>query len=198
MLRKYFVPGAVIVATAAILLWPSNADAHHPELSVSSVCVEPDNSLVSVEAKAWEFWDDGQTVSSDRRYNPDVRVEMSNPVSNWVEIGHGEFTDKNNFSFTVNSIQPNSAGAVTVRVRSVGPWGPNGEYESLGDTREAVIDLSDDCTTITTTTKPTTTGGIATTATSPTITTTTEPTNGITITRDIPATPVPLTPRFTG
>lgn len=186
------IAGLVAVALGVTLL-PSEADAHHPEIELSSVCLEPNESLLSVQAKAWEFWDDGTTtVSNDRRYNPDVRVEISNPATSWVEIGHGEFTDQNNFSFTVNSVQPNAAGSVRVRVRSVAAWGPNGEYPSFGDTREAVIDLSDDCAPTTSTTSATSTTSGASSVSEKT------PTNAVTIARDFPATPVELTPRFAG
>lgn len=185
-----------LVATVWIIfaLTSKSADAHHPEVLVSSVCIPPDESFIGIMATAWKFWDDGTPVTPDRRFNSDVRVYIGNSsimADSWLLVGRGHFGPDNNYSFVTNNIQKNAVGSVTVRVVSVAPWGPNGEFNSLGDTREAVIDLSNDCANEATTT----------TTTTPPIPeeTTTTPSSSKKIDRDVPpAPPIVKEPHFPG
>lgn len=194
MKKRFVIPGVLTMAAiAGAFILPSLADAHHPEVSVSSTCIQPDESLVSITASAWNAWPDGGAVSDDHRFNSDVKVEMGYPNldDSWVTIGHGSFTPLDDFKFTMNTVQKNTAGAVTVRVTAVAPWGPNGEYTGLSDTATAVVDLSDDCGAPTTST---------TTTVAPGTPTTTIPAESVTIVRDFPApaTPAIVTPKFAG
>jgi hypothetical protein len=191
MKKKIAKIGALVATTGAIFaLTTGSVDAHHPEVLVTSVCIEPDESFLNITAMGWEYWDDGTPVTPDRRTNPLVRVYISNsPTTNsWLLIGEGHFGADNNYSFDVNTVQKNAVGSVTVRVVSVAPWGINGEYKSFGDTREAVIDLSDDCASTTTTSKLPV---VTTTSKSPvaTVPTGTTPPSQATIVRDSEITP---------
>src|SRR5262249_42520483 len=69
------------------------------------------------------------------------------------------------YSITTQFAVPQAVGqTLTVRVTSVAPWGPNGEYGSAGETRFTTVTVAPPCNDMTTTTTaPTTTAAPTTT-----------------------------------
>lgn len=200
-MKKTLIAGSLSAVTA-LLLWPGTASAHHPEITVSSICVDGGSSFVSIHTEAWKTWDDGSMVDDERRVNTNVVVTMAekNLQDVVITVGKGVYNAANGFQFNLSTVQPTSAGSVVVRVTSVANWGTNGQYEGAGEFREATVDLSDDCRTFTTTT---TTPPTITTPSIVPVTTTTSAGGGDSrvVERDFPtapAIPVVVTPKFAG
>lgn len=134
--------GAATVA--GLIVMSGQADAHHPEVSASSICVDSDASLVTIDVKAWDTYDDGHSVEDERKVNNRVVVTLRNKDSQ-ITVGEGKFSHDNGYRFALQTIQPNAAGSVTVRVTSVVGWGTDESFTGAGEFREATVDLSDDC-----------------------------------------------------
>lgn len=195
MKKRIIAVAGVAGLVGAVVLWPDLADAHHPEITVSSTCIGDKSSFVNIHTEAWKTWPDGTPVDSERRVNSNVVVTMTNGQlqDSGIVVGSGSFNAGNGFQFDLKSVQPTDVGPVTVRVTSVAPWGTNGQFEGAGEFREATVDLTDNCKFV----LPSTTG----------VTTTTAGSNaGTTIVRDFPVTTtvvppastVVVTPRFAG
>jgi hypothetical protein len=177
---KSLLTGTLLMTAGLI----SKADAHHPEVLVSTECIDYDYSRVNITAYAWDVWDDGSPVFGDRRHNSDVKVFLGNK-----EVGENAFTEANNYRFTVSVVVPNTERFLQARVTAVGPWGLNGQYEDDGQARTAFVRLPESCGEIPLVGTPTTSS----------VTTTTR-SDAIFIERDFnrPAEPIPVKPRFTG
>lgn len=179
-MNRKIIAGIVGVLTLGGLT--TLADAHHPEITVTSNCIDYNSSLVTITAYAWDHWDDGSPVDGDRRYNADVRVLLGTN-----EVGRGAFTPENNYRFNVTVTVPNTEKFLQARVTAVGPWGVNGQYEDDGQARTAFVRLPEDCGPV-----PTVPGSIPTTTRNA----------GVIIEREFerptPATPIERNPKFTG
>lgn len=186
-----------LAATASLVFLMAGADAHHPELTASSVC---SNGLAEVRINTFS-WD---TEDLGHRYNSNVEVTVGNVVA-----GRGAFTPANNYAFSLVYRTPADGSTRTVRATALVAWGPNGEFGYPGEFRDTTVTLPTNCvvaaTTSTTTTAP---SGATTTTTAPTGATTTAPTTtaanvpvivgGQTETRPDVAPPIVLQPRFAG
>jgi LPXTG-motif cell wall-anchored protein len=154
------------VAVVAGLAWSvSSAGAHHPEVVAVNVC--PDGvPTIEVTATAWADLPPGWTT--DHRVNNNVRIDVDGPGVDLT--ASGAFTGPD-FSITTQFAVPQAVGeTLTVRVTSVAPWGPDGEYGSAGEFRETTVTVAppcDDMTTTTTTAAPTTTTAPPTTTVAP-------------------------------
>lgn len=161
----------IAVALMAVLI-PTTASAHHPEITASAVCSDSGLSLVTATAEAWANPD------PPRRVNNLVSIDYWDGLG-WVNVALGAFNASNNYTITTIANVQTSLGSVVFRATGVVNWGPNGEYGSAGDYREATVQLPTNCATppgtIPTTTSPSpspTTTPPATTTTLPAPTTT--------------------------
>lgn len=168
MIKKLLAVAGVI--TVASFIWGTgSAFAHHPEVVATNVCTEAGAApTIQVVATAWETnWGD------DHRVNNDVRIDVTGPGVNLTRSGKFVAPD---YSITTTFAVPGAEGrTLTVRVTSVAPWGPNGEFGSAGEFRETTVTVAPPCNDSTTTTSTTTTVPPSTTTQPPAPTTTAAP-----------------------
>lgn len=182
--------GGLAAASSLLLLVPS-ADAHHPEVSTSAVCVNG-QAQVRIDTASWV------TDTPEHRHNSDVRVAWDGTT-----VGSGAFLPSNNYAFSITYTVTADGSTHTVRATAIPAWGPSGEFGSPGEFRETTVTLPTNCVVATTTTAPSNT-----TTTVPdsgaTTTTTTAPATvpvivgGATETRPDVAPPIVVQPRFAG
>jgi LPXTG-motif cell wall-anchored protein len=152
------------VAVVAALTWNmSSASAHHPDVVATNVCTDG-VPTIEVTASAWTELPPGW--GQDHRQNNNVRIDVTGPGVNLTTSG--AFTPPS-YSVTTQFAVPQAVGqTLTVRVTSVAPWGPNGEYGSAGEFRETTVTVAPPCDEGTTTTAaPTTTSAAPTTTVGP-------------------------------
>jgi hypothetical protein len=209
MLLKRIATGSAAAAVVALALTQSSADAHHPEIQVT--CAESP-STIRITAVAWD------TSEPGHRENTSVVVTV-----NGTPVHTGAFNPGNGHAFTIQVTVPAGASSAVVRATSTVAWGPQQQFGSAGEYREATIPLPCSLSQVTsttvaptttapTTTAPTTTAPTATTAppattivtpepavttTAPT-TTVVEVLGAVEIPRAVVAQPVVASPRFTG
>lgn len=130
------------VTIAALLGATSIADAHHPEITVNPGCIQNAQASVFVTATAW------QTGDPAHRVNNDIGIDVWNG-SQWVNASNGAFT-LNVSSFTRALTLPADVTPVTARIRAIArvPWGPNGEFGSVGEWRETTVTVNRPCLTV--------------------------------------------------
>jgi hypothetical protein len=151
---KKLLAAAGILAVASFFWGAGVASAHHPEVVATNVCAETGAvPTIQVVATAWQTdW------GNDHRVNNDVRIDVTGPGVNLSRSGTFVGPD---YSITTTFAVPGAEGrTLTVRVTSVAPWGPNGEFGSAGEFRETTVTVAPPCpgtSTTTTTVPPTTT-----------------------------------------
>lgn len=127
------------VTLAALLGATTIADAHHPEITANPGCVQNAQASVFVTATAW------QTGDPAHRVNNDIGIDIWNG-SQWVNASNGAFT-LTVTSFTRALTLPADVTPVTARIRAIArvPWGPNGEFGSVGESRETTVTVTMPC-----------------------------------------------------
>jgi hypothetical protein len=148
-----------LAAAAMLVLLPTAAWAHHPEITAELDC----DGKLTWTATAWDDTDDPKA-----RTHNDVKVFLIRAGEDDELIGEGEFTPENGFTFSGEFELGLDAGPVRVAVKVDGPWGNGVDPKPEDDVRKTgEITAPTDCQT--TTTKPEDT----TTTTKPEDTTTT-------------------------
>ena len=113
----------------------SPANAHHPEITASVVCVEK-GTEVQFEATAWAY--DGD---QNRRHNNDVRVTVDG-----AEVGSGAFTAANGYSFSGSfDAEPYFGQTIEVVVTAVVKWGIDENLARAGDKRSTYVTVDEKC-----------------------------------------------------
>lgn len=168
-MKKYIIG----ILSLSSLLVTSTADAHHPEISATTRCIDSTTYSVNLAAMAWDVWDDGALVTGDRRYNRDVVVSVGG------EEFHGAFTPTNNYRFVVTITRLFAQGPFTASVTTRAGWGSQGQYEDDGQARTVVIVPPAPCG-------------------APSTSTTVQPQAKVIERQFEVAEPVPMNPRFTG
>lgn len=209
MLLKRIAAGSAAAAVIALALTQNSADAHHPEIQVT--CAESP-STIRITAIAWD------TAEPGHRDNTSIVVTV-----NGTPVHTGAFNAANNHTFSIEYTVPGGASSAVVRATSSVPWGPEQQFGSAGEFREATIPLPCSLSQVTSTTgvPTTTTAAPTTTTTAPPATTTAAPTTtgvnpeaavtttaptttvvevlgAVEIPRAVVAQPVVASPRFTG
>lgn len=184
-----------LAAAASMVFLVAGADAHHPEVTTSAVCVNG-RAQVRIDTASWV------TDVPDHRYNSNVSVSWDGTV-----VGSGAFLPSNNYAFSITYTTNADGSTHTVRATAIAAWGPNGEYGFPGEYREATVTLPTNCVATTTTAAPTTTASGGTTTTAGNVATSTSTTTttavpvivgGETETRPDVAPPIVVQPRFAG
>lgn len=180
MKRSKLLAGALaLIPAAGLLAITQLADAHYPGIEGTAVCVDT-SAKVTVYVESW------QTTDPAHRANNNIAVYWDG-----VPIGNGSFTAQNGYKFTLDLKVPADGKAHNLKAVAVANFGPNGEFDYAGTSRESWVTLPESCvpaTTLAPTTVPTT--SIAKVQTE---------VLGATVTRpaDV-ATPVEVLPRFAG
>ncbi len=191
MKRSKILAGALAFLPAAGLLAVTQlADAHHPEIAATTVCLDT-TARVTINVNSW-----ADTDEPARRVDRDISVTWDGQV-----VGRGEFSPANNYRFTVVLTVPADGTTHVATATAEAPFGPNGEYGFQGEFRSVTVKLPTPCVPAPTTTTTTTTS--TTTAPPPVVNvpTTTAPETqvlGETVTRPAVAVPVEVLPRFAG
>jgi hypothetical protein len=169
---KKLLAAAGLLAVVSLFWGVGVASAHHPEVVATNVCAETGAvPTIQVVATAWETdW------GNDHRVNNDVRIDVTGPGVNLTRSG--SFAAPG-YAITTTFAVPGAEGrTLTVRVTSVAPWGPNGEYGSAGEYRETTVTVAPPCPANTTTTTTSTVPPSSTTTAPPVSPTTTPPSTG--------------------
>ena len=119
---------AALTCMAALAVVPS-ALAHHGRISGSMDC----QGTVSFTASAW------QTTSVLAKTHNDVRVYVVQANGTTVpaqQVGNGQFTSANGFSFAGSFVVPAVVNSVKLQVKEIGPWA-NGVRSSDGTNQES-------------------------------------------------------------
>jgi len=191
---KIFAGALVVLPAAGLLAFTQLADAHYPDISATTACVDT-RAQVTIEVTSWT-----ETNEPLLRVDRDITVTWDSQL-----VGRGEFTPANNYHFTVVLTVPADGTTHIATATAVAPFGPNGEYGFEGSFRQVSVTLPATCPPPPTTTvapPPTTTvAPPPTTTVAPPPTTTTGPQTevlGETVTRPAVAVPVEVLPRFAG
>ena len=180
-----------MLPVAGLLAFTQLADAHYPDISAATACVDT-KAQVTIEVTSWT-----ETNEPLLRVDRDISVTWDSQL-----VGRGEFTPANNYHFTVVLTVPADGTTHVATATAVAPFGPNGEYGFAGTFRQVSVTLPVTCRPATTTASPTTTVAPppTTTTVAPPPTTTGPQTEvlGETVTRPAVAVPVEVLPRFAG
>lgn len=176
---KKLLGALALVPAAGLLAMTQLADAHYPGIEGTAECIDT-SAKVTVYVESW------QTEDTAHRANNNVSV-----LWDGIPIGNGAFTAQNNYKFTLDLRVPADGKAHNLKAVAVANFGPNGEFDYAGTSRESWVTLPESC--VPATTVP------ATTASTTTVQQVRTEVLGATVTRpaDV-ATPVEVLPRFAG
>ena len=177
MKRSKLLAGAIALLPAAGLLAITQlADAHHPDVEATAVCVGTE-AKVTIKVTSW------QADENARRQNANISVAWDG-----VPVASGSFTPANGYAFTVAVMAPADGATHTIVATAVTPFGPNGEFGFAGTTDETTVTLPKSC------------APVAPLIVAPTTTLqqVVAEVLGTTVTRADVATPVAVLPKFAG
>ena len=171
-----------MLPAAGLLAFTQMADAHYPGIEGTAECVDV-TAKVTIYVESW------QTTESARRANNNIAV-----LWDGVTVASRAFTAANGYKFTIELTAPADGAVHALKAVAVDPFGPNGEFDFQGTSRENTVTLPKSCVVATTTAAPTTTAPATTTTEQKVVTSVL----GTTVTRVDVATPVEVLPRFAG